>query len=245
MATTSELPRIDVGDGHRHLPMTGAAPARRDRGARYAVVALAIATVALYAAAYFLPWWGITLFAPQYPKGLGLTISLTGLGGDVREIDMLNHYIGMAPLGEAAALERRLAGYGVGAVGVVVIAVALASGRRLNGLLAAVGLLFPAGFLADSFYWMYSFGHHLNPKAPLRMKPFTPELFGAGTIGQFRTIAAPESGFWLAAAGVLLLVAAFLVRRRVCAGCRDAASCGAVCPRLLVGPERRAKGEES
>jgi copper chaperone NosL len=46
------------------------------------------------------------LEAPQYPNGLFLTAYVNHLTGDVREIDGLNHYIGMRPLGEAAAFER-------------------------------------------------------------------------------------------------------------------------------------------
>ena len=54
----------------------------------------------------FFPYWHMELNAPQYPNGLYLTAYVNHLTGDVREIDGLNHYIGMRPLGEAAAFER-------------------------------------------------------------------------------------------------------------------------------------------
>ena len=60
----------------------------------------------LLLASIFLPYWHMELEAPQYPKGLFLTAYVNHLTGDVREIDGLNHYIGMRPLGEAAAFER-------------------------------------------------------------------------------------------------------------------------------------------
>ena len=60
---------------------------------RWAVLVCAVVAVVLFGASFFLPWWRFWLYAPQYPKGLGLTISLTGMGGDVHEIDLLNHYI--------------------------------------------------------------------------------------------------------------------------------------------------------
>ncbi len=52
---------------------------------------------------FFLPIWKIVLIAPQYPEPLGLDIHIDHLSDgvqfyDVKNIDLLNHYIGMAPL---------------------------------------------------------------------------------------------------------------------------------------------------
>ena len=44
------------------------------------------------------------------------------MGGDVHEIDMLNHYIGMGHLAEAAQFERHYAAWGVGLVALLVLA---------------------------------------------------------------------------------------------------------------------------
>jgi len=49
---------------------------------------------------YVFPLWDLTMFAPQYPEGLRLHIySYKLVGGnnnqDVKEINVLNHYIGM------------------------------------------------------------------------------------------------------------------------------------------------------
>ncbi|HEY3495918.1 MAG TPA: hypothetical protein VGK73_14570, partial [Polyangiaceae bacterium] len=74
----------------------------------------------------------------------------------------------------------------------------------------------PLGFVADFSYWLYRFGHDLNPRAPLRLEPFTPAMFGNGVIGQFMTFARPELGFWLALAcvGLAVLLVALRERRR-------------------------------
>src|SRR3954465_445445 len=103
--------------GHVHLRVAQAKPAW-DR-ARWVVVALGLGGAALFVASFFQRWWGFWLYAPQYPGGLRLDISLTGMGGDVHEIDLLNHYIGMQHLAEAAPIELRLAVYGVAAIAVV------------------------------------------------------------------------------------------------------------------------------
>ena len=68
---------------------------------------LSLARIALVVSV-FLPYWHMTLEAPQYPEGLELTAYVNQLVGDVREIDGLNHYIGMRKLNDAASLERAM-----------------------------------------------------------------------------------------------------------------------------------------
>lgn len=234
---------VHGGDGHVHLRVVDRSPpegaARRPWDwARWLVVALGGMSVASFVGSFLLPWWRFWLYAPQYPKGLMLVISLTGMGGDVHEIDLLNHYIGMKHLADAAPNERMLAGYGVAAIGVLTLAGMALAGKKLNKWVAIPAVAFPVVFLADSFYWLYSFGHDLDPKAPLRIGAFTPELFGNGQIGQFATFAQPAAGFWVALAGVALAVAANVVRSRVCTHCAHASECSLVCPRAMGLPDK-------
>src|SRR6266508_2138559 len=68
--------------------------------------ALLIVGALLLAFIYFLPLWSLTMFAPQYPNGLRLNIYsyklVGGNGGqDIKEINILNHYIGMRDLAAA------------------------------------------------------------------------------------------------------------------------------------------------
>ena len=145
----------------------------------------------------------------------------------------------MGHLEDAAPLERHLAAYGIAAIVTISVGLLVASGRRLNKLVAIPALALPTIFLADNFYWLYTFGHRLNPRAPLKIGTFTPQLFGNGKIGQFETYATPSVGFWLAVAGVAFVVVAAVVRARVCAHCGRAATCGVGCPLLMVLPERK------
>ncbi|MFN2376649.1 MAG: cytochrome C [Candidatus Binatia bacterium] len=201
---------------------------------RWVVVAFALLAVLLWAVSFTRPWWQFYLFAPQYPDGLVLDISLTGLGGDVREINMLNHYIGMKGLDEAAQLERHLAVYGVALLALVTTGLSLVVGRRWNWLMALPGLLFPAAFVLDSMWWLYHFGHTLDPTAPLRVPLFTPEFMGWGKIGQFETYAMPLSGFWLSLAALGAVIVAVVLRYRVCHTCPLHDVCGATCENHLV-----------
>jgi copper chaperone NosL len=216
-----------VAPTHRHLRLVDS-PAPYDRR-RVLVTGLALGAIGLLVGSLWQTWWMFKLYAPQYPHGLTLGISLTGLSGDVREIDTLNHYIGMGHLDAAASFERRMAGVGVAAVGTLVVAFALLTGRKLTALILVPAVMLPLGFVVDSFIWLYRFGHELDPHAPLRIPPFTPELFGNGEIGQFMTFAIPQRGFWMTIAAVGLLAVATLLRGRVCASCSRAGTCGALC----------------
>ena len=227
------------GNGHRHLAVSKETAARPpwDR-ARWLVVALGVVGAGLFVASFFQPWWSFWLYAPQYPGGLRLQIALTGMGGDVHEIDLLNHYIGMKHLADAAPLERHLAGYGIAAICVLTVGLMTAAGRNLNRLVAIPAIALPLVFLADSVYWLVSFGHNLDPHAPLKIGAFTPQLFGNGKIGQFETFAQPALGFVLAVAGMACVVAAVVLRARVCSHCSRRGTCAAACPRFMVLPER-------
>jgi hypothetical protein len=215
------------------VPATHVRPPWLDRR-RWLVVSLAVVGAVLFAISYLLPYWSFRLVAPQYPDGLSLQIALSGVTGDVKEIDILNHYIGMRTMSDAAALESALSLYLVSAVVLGVIAGIILTGKRLGwlGLVPAVGL--PLGFVADTTWWMYRFGHELDPEAPIRFQPFMPILVGSGTIGQFQTTAAPAGGFWLAIAAAVLVGVAVVLRKNVCDTCALNATCGQTCSNLFV-----------
>lgn len=163
----------------------------------------------------FLPYWHMELEAPQYPNGLYLTAYVNHLTGDVREIDGLNHYIGMRPLGEAAAFERTASVWMIMAMFLLVEGAAFIHSRWAL-LLALPAITFPIGFVADLAYWMRTFGLNLNPDAPLSasVKPFVPTILGEGGIGQFKTYADLGTGYWCALACAAVTIVGFYFHRR-------------------------------
>lgn len=169
---------------------------------------------ALLLVAHRHPWWSLRLYAPQYPNGLGVEILLTGPRGDVREIDTLNHYIGMASLTTAAPLERQFSLVAIAVTAALATLLLLWPKRKANVVAFAGLAAVPLGFIADFSYWLYRFGHGLDPKAPLTLEPFTPTMFGNGEIGQFMTFARPELGFWLALGAAALAGLLVLLRSR-------------------------------
>lgn len=188
--------------------------------ARWFGTALLLMAAGMTALSFSHPFWMFKLYAPQYPNSLSLVISLSGLSGDVREINMLNHYIGMAPLDQAAMFERRMASVAVSAIAAAICVLALVRGRWPAWLATALAAGLPFGFVADTLYWLQRFGHSLDPHAPLRIAAFTPQLFGNGAIGQFMTFALPQFGFWLAIASAVLAATSALLREFGGQACR-------------------------
>lgn len=163
----------------------------------------------------FLPYWHMELEAPQYPNGLYLTAYVNNLEGDVKEIDGLNHYIGMRPLDQAAAFEKAAAVWMIVAMVLLVEGAAFVHSKWAV-LLALPAIGFPIGFLGDLYFWLRTFGQNLDPSAPLSaaVKPFTPTLLGEGGIGQFRTYSEIGVGLWLAFACAGLTIVALFFHRR-------------------------------
>ena len=177
-------------------------------------ILLGIAAVLLLVS-IFLPYWKMTLHAPQYPQGLSVEVFVNRMTGDVAEIDGLNHYIGMRPLGEAAQLERAVSMVAVGALVLLVLA-AIYVHSPWAALLALPAILWPFIFIADMYYWMRNFGLNLDPTAPLSssIDPFVPPILGSGMVGQFETVATFQIGLWLAFLAVALILAGLYYQRR-------------------------------
>ena len=174
-----------------------------------------IVAVLILLISIFMPYWQITLHAPQYPEGLVAKLYVNRAAGDVRELDGLNHYIGMKPLGEAAPLERSLSVFII--AGIVLLAIgAIYVHSPIALFLSVPAILYPVFFLGDLYFWLWNFGMNLDKRAPLSgaIKPFVPPLLGEGKIGQFRTVASWEIGLYLSiVASILILVGLYFHRR--------------------------------
>ena len=173
------------------------------------------AAAVLLLVSMFLPYWKMTLNAPQYPSGLSVEVFVNRMTGDVAEIDGLNHYIGMRPLGEAAQLERAVSMVAVVFLVLLVMA-AVYVHSPWAALLALPAILWPFIFIGDMYYWMRNFGMNLDPTAPLSssIKPFVPPILGSGMVGQFETVATFQIGLWLAFLAVGLILAGLYYQRR-------------------------------
>jgi nitrous oxidase accessory protein len=171
----------------------------------------AIAAAALVALGSQLPLWSMKLEAPQYRHGLHLHAYGSGMTGDLRELNILNHYIGMPPI-EAPAFETAIFPYGIAAL--VVLCLLSPLHRWLRRLAVFATFATPMIILADLQYRLYDFGHSLDPKAPIRPKPFTPLVIGESEMGNFETHGMVSWGFvCIVAAAAILVVGGRLSRR--------------------------------
>lgn len=159
-----------------------------------------------------LPLWSMTMRAPQYPKGLRIEAYGSGMTGDLKELNILNHYIGMPPLDPAPALETKL--FPIGIAALIVLCLASPFHRWLRRLAIAATIAMPLGVLADLQWWLYTYGHSLAPKAPIRLPPFTPLVIGSSTMGNFESSSMISTGIvCMLAAGLVLFAGAWLSRR--------------------------------
>ncbi len=147
----------------------------------------------------FLPYWVLTLKAPQFPDGLTIQAFVNRLEGDVVELEGLNHYVGLGSFDDGAVFERSIA---IGAIIVLagLLAAALLFHSRWVVLFTMPAILFPVGFVADLQWWLWRYGHNLDSSAPFAkaVGEFTPPIFGPAEIAQFDTLALPGPGFLLA-----------------------------------------------
>lgn len=173
-------------------------------------ILLAVASLGLLLVFVF-PLWRIQLQAPQYPEGLGLEIHVNTVKGvkqhDLRNINGLNHYIGMRPIEPDAIPELRfipwivvgLAGFGL---------ITAATGRRslLYVWFAALALFALAG-LVDFYKWEYDYGHNLDEENAIIKVPgmnYQPPLIGSKQLLNFVATSWPGLGGWFAIASSAL-----------------------------------------
>lgn len=180
---------------------------------------LLLCAAVLFALIAFLPLWRITLVAPQYQEGLRLTIfshELQGGNGgqDLVEINNLNHYIGMKPLRESDFVEMKWMPFALGLF--VLLSLRAAVHGRISQVVDLVAVFtYYALFSMGLFYYrLYTYGHELDPKAPMTIEPFTPMLIGKNQIANFTQYSFPMIGGWLMVLiPVLLLLAIWLSRK--------------------------------
>ena len=178
-------------------------------------VLLLVATLCLLGA-YLFPLWNMTMFAPQYPDGLRMDIYSYKLEGgnkgqDVKEINVLNHYIGMRDIEVADFTEFKWIPFVVGILGLLFLRAAVL-GRMAHALDVLVLYLYFGLFSLWSFgYKMYSYGHNLAPTASVKVDPFTPPLFGYKKLANFEVYSYPQAGSYaLTLAAVFVALAFFL-----------------------------------
>ncbi len=170
---------------------------------------------------FLFPLWSITLYSNQFPDGLRLYIYSSSLQGaktpardDLREINALNHYIGMRTLKEEDFTEFKWIPFAIG--GMMLLALRVIVFGKVAKLVDLFVLFTYFGlFSLWSFYHkLYLYGHDLDPTAAVKVDPFTPPLFGRQTLANFEVYSFPNLGsLFMAIVPFLLLAAIWLASK--------------------------------
>jgi copper chaperone NosL len=181
-------------------------------------VLLAIAAGLLVLTMFF-PLWQIRLVAPQYQEGLTLQIYAYKLiagnnGQDLREINGLNHYIGMRTIEQADFVEMRWVPFALGLF--IILALRAAVIGTMSGVLDLLVMYsyFTLFSFGTFYYRLYTYGHELDPKAPVHIQPFTPILIGRQQIANFQQSSLPEIGTLFLALFPILVVLTMWISRK-------------------------------
>ena len=184
-----------------------------DRSIDGRVRLMVVVATALVALTYLVPLWNLTMFAPQYPDGLRLDIYSYMLAGgnggqDVKEINVLNHYIGMHDLAKESFAEFQWMPFVIGAIGLLLLRAVV---HGTVGALLDVTMVFVyfGAFSAWSFgYKLYQYGHQLAPDAAIKVAPFMPPMFGYRKIANFEVYSYPRAGTYVMIGAIVLLALA-------------------------------------
>ncbi len=180
---------------------------------------------------FVFPLWKITLLAPQYPEPLGLNIHITHLSdgnqfNDVNNIDLLNHYIGMAHLPTKINVNKGVVEPFKEFVIIPIVVIILSILGIIFGFIGKrklyatwLGLLAISGIVGmyDFYNWLYIYGHDLNPNAILKitdkvtgeMMAYQPPIFGFKQMLNFQVYSYPSTGVYFIVAAFLFACLAF------------------------------------
>jgi hypothetical protein len=162
-----------------------------------------------------LPLWRISLVAPQYAEGLTLDMYAYQIvagnnGQDLAEINTLNHYIGMKPIAQADFLEMKVMPFAIGVFALLALRIVVL-GRIVTLVDLSVLFMYFGAFSLGSFvYRLYSYGHHLDPRAPMKIDPFMPVVMGSQQIANFVQTSLPLAGSVCMGAFLMLLIIALV-----------------------------------
>jgi len=180
---------------------------------------LLVSAAVLLAATLAAPLWNLTMFAPQYPDGLRMDIYAHTLQGgrngqDVKEINVLNHYIGMRDLTNEDFTEFKWMPFAIGVLALIALRSAV-QGTMASLVDSFVLVAYFGAFSLWSFaHKMYVYGHNLAPGAPVKVAPFSPPVFGYQQIANFEVYSYPRAGSYvMLAAGAALVLALGLAWR--------------------------------
>jgi copper chaperone NosL len=170
-------------------------------GIRILTVSITVIASVLLLISLKYPLWQMRLEAPQYrgQEALRIAVHPNAIRGDVRELSVLNQYIGVHIPPTLPQFKWLPATLVIGAVLMLSAAFVPAGIRRLSMVLLALALiaaLTTAAIQAHS--QIYKIGHNRDQHTPLAgVRDFTPPFLGTTKIAQFEVSSRFGLGAWL------------------------------------------------
>lgn len=178
----------------------------------------------LFFTVYFVPIWTVTLEAPQYPDPIGLNIWINKISdmnpNDLKNINLMNHYIGMDEIPEYIP-EFDFLPLILGGMIFLGLIFTYFNNKKLYlfwfVLMACLGML----GIYDFWLWGHEYGHNLNPNAAIKFvdefgNPLTyqPPVIGKKTILNFVAVSKPNIGAILIIIGMLMVFLSAYVKEK-------------------------------
>ena len=153
---------------------------------------------------------------PQYPEGLVMKIWLKNLTGDVDIINGLNHYIGMKKINVIMFPEFNYLVYLVAAFIVYGLVISFTASRKILFSYLVVSVVGGVLAMYDFYQWGYSYGHNLNPEAPIKVPGmgYQPPLIGHKKLLNFDAYSLPDVGGYIIICVVLIAAVIWFIEYR-------------------------------
>ncbi len=154
----------------------------------------------LLLALYFMPFWSISMSAPQYPGGIGMYIHIDDVTGhnrhDLQSINTLNHYIGMSEIHKEDFPEFVVMPWIIGFMIAFGLLAAATGSVKLVITWLILMVLLGIGGLIDFYMWGYDYGHNLSPDAPIKVPgmSYQPPLIGCKQLLNINACSWPYTG---------------------------------------------------
>jgi copper chaperone NosL len=170
---------------------------------------------------FFFPLWKITLGAPQYPKGLSMYIHINkiegGERGDLQNINLMNHYVGMKKIEPDSIPELTYFPYIIIALSVLGLLLAFSNNWKVWAVWLGIFIVLGILGIYDFYLWEYDYGHDLDPQAAIKIEgmAYQPPLFGRKILLNFVVDSYPAIGGFLAAISILMAGIATWLKKKV------------------------------
>jgi copper chaperone NosL len=186
---------------------------------RWAPLWLSVVAAACLLASLKLPLWHLRMEAPQYrdQEALRVRVFPGVMTGDLREITVLNQYIGVhipSMLPQSRWLPQAL--FAAGVVGILASLLPRTFRRVASAFVPIAFAAVVALAVFQAKRQMYDIGHKRDAHTKLaRVQDFTPPFLGTAKIAQFTVTSSLGAGAYLIGAAILLQTgAAFVSNKR-------------------------------